>query len=87
MAHYCRIYLKGKKSFLLRVDYEGARFINGIEVDIHGDEIVPAGHDERRHVIEKTAIHRRACQDWHQKYGKLVPALKQFTHHPLTKGA
>ena len=83
--HYCRIYLPGKRGFILRVEQEGARFLTGIEVDSQGDEIVPAGHDIRRHVIEKRLINRRACQEWHLKYGKLVPALKQFTHHPLTK--
>jgi hypothetical protein len=82
--HYCRIYLKGgPRAFILRVEREDARVLIGIEVNADGDEIVPAGHDERRHIIEKAAIMLRICQVWDRKYGKLFAASKQTSHRAV----
>jgi hypothetical protein len=82
MAHYCRVYLRGKRGIILRIERETPQILIGIEVNREGDEVVPSGADQHRHMIQKAAITRRCCMSWRLKYGDLVPALKQWERHP-----
>jgi hypothetical protein len=66
-----RVRTADRKTFALRVTAETDRFLYGIEVDDAGDEIVPAGADERLRVVEKTAIVWRKPLRYSKTYGTL----------------
>lgn len=62
---------------ILRDPVERNGLLTGIEVDRLGEEIAPAGVDERRHVIDAELVARRTPLRMHPLYGELVDACEE----------
>lgn len=77
---YEYVVLNNGQRFILRVDDDSGQFLNGIEVNKEGDEVVPKGTDkdghrftERRHLIQKSEIKSRTRMKFNLVYGELEP--------------
>jgi hypothetical protein len=74
MNTYTRIRINGK-SVILRnmkeVSVLNAPCVAGVEVNREGDEVAPAGVDERLHIIQKSLITKSTPLEWNRKYGTL----------------
>ena len=68
---YCRVTLTDKTSFFLRVTFENAQFLVGVEVKRNGDEVKPKDADERVQLIEKKLIKKLVRYGMSKKYGTL----------------
>ncbi|MEK7112298.1 MAG: hypothetical protein AAB875_03135, partial [Patescibacteria group bacterium] len=74
---YEKITLKGGKRFIIRKTGESEIFLNGIEVNKIGDEVVLKGATERLRIIDKSEIKLRTPMEMSKKYAELVPSEPQ----------
>lgn len=77
MNTYTKIKLTSGKNLILRdvtrITFLGAECVTGIEVNKEGDEVRPAGADERQHIIQVTLIKRTTPMKMNLKYAELEP--------------
>ena len=79
VIRYLKITLDDKTRFLLRVTSETPRFVRGIEVNADGDEVVPAGADQRLRIIERGRIAKAVEMQMNPTYAVLEVVPKKTT--------
>ncbi len=68
---YTQFKLKNKKTVILKNPVKTGQFLTGIEVGREGDEIVPKGHTDRRHIIDLTLVSSETSMTMNRKYATL----------------
>lgn len=71
MIRYARIVTHDGKRFIVRITGESDSFITGIEVDAHGDEVVPPGHHNRMRIVARDAIRKLTPMRMNTTYATL----------------